>query len=308
MDHLKKIYAHLKEVFDEWVEDNAQTWAASVTFYTILSLSPLLVLAVAIAGFVFGEEAAQGELARQMHGIMGSAGAEVLQSTIATAGEPGTNKGLIATVVSLVLLFFGASKVFAELRAALNHIWSVKIDPDAGWKVMIQKRLAGFVMVLAVGFFLLVAIAASTFIRMLMGSVSSSINVAWFVPMLNYIVSFVITTLLFGALFKYVPDVKIKWRDVGFGAIWTAVFFTIGKFALGLYVGHGDLGSGYGAAGSLIVLLAWFYYSVQIFFVGAEFTQVHARHQGHRIEPDKHAVITERECSGAASSANPSTT
>lgn len=293
MNHLKLIWARIMEVYQEWDKDDAQTWAASVTFYTTFSLAPLVVLAVAIAGFVFGEDAARGELARQLNGIMGSAGAELLQSTIASAGTPGSKSGLIATVVSLGLLFFGASKVFGELRSALNRIWSVRIDPEASWKVTVKKKLGGFVMVLSVGFLLLVAIILTTFLKAILGFIGGVAEASWFLKTLNFGGSFVVTTLLFGALFKYVPDVKIQWKDVAFGAFWTAVFFTIGKTALSLYITHGNLGSGYGAASSLVVLLAWIFYSVQIFFVGAEFTQVHARHHGHKIVPDKHAVMVE---------------
>jgi len=295
MDYLKIIWARLKEVFDEWVADDAQTWAASVTFYTVFSLAPLLVLAVAIAGFVFGEEAARGELVNQLNGIMGSAGAEVLQSTVASAGAPDSNSGFIATLVSLALLFLGASKVFGELRSALNRIWSVQLDPDAGWKIAVRTKVSGFATVLVAGVLLSVAVVASTFLNMFLGLLGSVAQASWFAQSINYIVSFVVTTLLFGALFKYIPDVKIEWRDVAFGAFITALLFTIGKVALSLYITYGNLGSGYGAASSLVVLLAWIYYSVQIFFAGAEFTQVHARHRGRRIRPNKHAVeITKR--------------
>lgn len=295
MDSLKRIWARLREVYDEWVADDAQTWAASVTFYTIFSLAPLLVLAVAIAGFVFGEEAARGELVNQLNGIMGHAGAEVLQNTVASAGAPDSNSGFIATLVSLSLLFLGASKVFGELRSALNRIWSVQIDPEAGWRVAVQKKLSGFATVFAAGVLLIIAVVASTFLDMILGLLGSVAQASWFVQSLNYVISFGVTTLLFGALFKYVPDVKIKWRDVAFGAFITAVLFTIGKVALSLYITYGNLGTGYGAASSLVVLLAWIYYSVQIFFAGAEFTQVHARHRGRRIRPNKNAVeITKR--------------
>lgn len=296
------------EIYQEWVNDDAQTWAASVTFYTIFSLAPLLVLAVAIAGFVFGEDAARGELARQLNSIMGNAGAEVLQDTIADAGTPGSNKGAIASIISLAVLFFGASKIFGELRLALNRIWSVRIDPDASWKTTVQKKLGGFVMVLAVGFLLLVAIILTSFLKGILGLIGGVAEASWFIQTLNQVGSFLVTVLLFGALFKYVPDVKIQWKDVTFGAFWTAVFFTIGKVALGLYITHGDLGSGYGATGSLVVLLAWIFYSVQIFFIGAEFTQVHARHHGHLIIPDKHAMVVEMQLTEPASMTQASTT
>lgn len=293
MPKWKEIWARLKQTYQEWDADDAQTWAASVTFYTVLSLAPLLILAVAIAGFVFGAEAASGELAAQMEDMAGSAGAEVVQTAVASAGAPGTGKGIIATVISMLILLWGASKVFGELHTALNRIWGVRLDPNAGWRGMVRKRLTGFGMVLGVGLLLLLTVALSTFLSGLQEFVGEVPGGAWLWGALNFVVSIGLLAVVFGAMFKFVPDVEIQWADVAFGAVLTALLFTIGKFVLGIYLAHGDMGSAYGAASSLVVMLAWIYYSSQIFFLGAEYTQVHACWGGRNIRPNAHAVPLE---------------
>jgi membrane protein len=305
MGFARNIFDQLKETYQEWKDDDAQTWAASVTFYTVFSLAPLLVLAVAIAGFVFGEEAASGELAGQVETMVGPAGAEVVQTTIASATGPGSSKGILATIISLVLLFLGASKVFAELQKALNRIWDVRTDPDAGWRGLVRKRIAGFAMVLGVGLLLILALAASAILSGIEQIAGNVVGGPWLWEGINFIASIAIIGLVFAALFKYVPDVEIEWRDVWFGAALTALLFTIGKFALGIYLAHGNLGSGYGAASSLVILLAWIYYSAQIFFMGAEFTQVRAHRRGHEIRPDSHAIPLDDQ-RGALGGAQPS--
>jgi membrane protein len=292
MGRMRESADRVKTTFKEWKEDDAQTWAASVAYYAIFSLAPLLVIAVAIAGFVFGEEAARGELAAQMEEFIGPAGAEVAQTTITNASQPGG--GILATLVGVALLLLGASKVFTELQKGLNRIWNVRRDPDAGWKVVIQKRLAGFGLVLLFGVLLLAMLAASAAIAVLaqvVGDIPGGV-VGW--QALDFIVSVALIGVLFAVLFKYVPDVDVTWQDVRFGAVITAVLFVIGKILLGMYLGSGSIASAYGAASSLIVLLAWIYYSAQIFFFGAEYTQVRARREERRIEPDEHAVPLRR--------------
>ncbi len=289
MGRAKKGFSTLKTTLEEWKEDDAQTWAASVAFYTILSLAPLLVLAVAVAGWVFGEQAARGQLVTQMEGMVGEAGAQTIQTIIANASGPGGG-GVIATIISVALLFLGASKVFAELQKAMNRIWDVRTDPDAGWKGAVRKRLTGFAMVLGIGLLLLIAIAASAFLSNIQQFVGQIPGGALVWTALNFVVSLAIIAFLFAALFKYVPDVDIEWSDVWFGAAITAGLFALGKLALGFYLSHATVGSAYGAAGSLVVLLVWIYYSAQIFFFGAEYTQVHAKQSGRTIKPDEHAV------------------
>jgi membrane protein len=292
MGRIKQEFGTLKRTFSEWKEDDAQTWAASVAFYTVLSLAPLLILAIAIAGFVFGEQAARGELVTQMENIMGGAGAEVVQTTIANASGPGGG-GAIATLVSIVLLFLGASKVFSELQKAMNRIWDVRTDPDAGWKGAVRKRVTGFAMVLGIGLLLLALVVASALLSGIEQIAPGVPGGALLWSALNFVVTFAIIGLLFATLFKYVPDVEIEWGDVWFGAFITALLFALGKVLLGIYLSQGSVGSAYGAAGSLVVFLVWIYYSAQIFFFGAEYTQVHARQSGREIRPDEHAVREE---------------
>lgn len=287
MGRAHKLKERIKATYTEWKDDDAQTWAASVAFYTIFSLAPLLILAVAIAGFAVGQEAARGELADQMQATLGEAGAEVFQSTVANAGGA---SGVIATIVSAFLLFLGASKVFAELQTALNRIWDVRTDPDQGWRGAVRKRLTGFAMVLGVGVFLLAAVGLSVLLSGVEQFLGGAAVGSWFWEAINFLGSFALIGVVFALLFKFVPDVDIQWSDVWFGAFVTAVLFVLGKLALGVYFAHASFGSTYGAASSLVILLAWIYYSAQIFFFGAEYTQVHARRQGHGIEPDEHAV------------------
>ncbi len=290
MANVKQYWSALKGTFEEWKEDEASTWAASVAFYAMISLAPLAVLAVVIAGLVFGEQAAQGQLAAQMEGMVGPAGAEVVQTTIANAEQPGSGQGLFATIASIAILFLGASKVFAQLQKALNRMWDVRADPEAGISTKIKKRVVGFGMVLLVGLFLLAAIVASTVVSSL-GQVAAEIpggTTVWSVA--EIALSLALFTGLFAMLFKYVPDVEIQWSDVWIGAFVTAVLFTVGKWALGLYFAYGSVGSSYGAAGSLVVLLVWIYYSALIFFFGAEYTQVHARRSGRDLQPTEEAV------------------
>lgn len=289
MGRFRQAFDTVKTTYREWQEDDAQTWAASVAFYSIFSLAPLLVLAVAIAGLVFGERAAQGELTTQLEGVIGPEGAQVAETAIANAGAPGGG-GILATIVSLALLLLGASKVFSELQKAMNRIWDVRKDPDAGIKEAIRKRMVGFAMVLGVGLMLLVALVASAVIGAL-GQLVQQVPGGTAVWQVVDIALFVgVFTLLFAALFKYVPDVDIDWSDVWFGAFVTAVLFTVGKWALGIYLSSGSMGSAYGAASSLVILLAWIFYSAQIFFIGAEYTQVHAERKGRHLQPDQHAV------------------
>ncbi len=288
MGRMAKYKDRIKATYTEWKDDDAQTWAASVAYYAVFSLAPLMILALAIAGFVAGKEAARGELTQQMSGMVGAQGAPVIQSAIANAGTSGG--GVLATIFSSVILIIGATKVFSELQTALNRIWDVRVDPDAGWKGVARKRITGFIMVFAVGILLLAAVGLSTFLTGIQQYLGNVFAGAWFWELINAFGSFAIIWLVFALMFKYVPDVEIEWSDVWFGAFITAVLFVIGKFLMGLYLSQGSFGSAYGAASSLLAVLAWVYYSSQIFFFGAEYTQVHARREGSGIQPDEHAV------------------
>lgn len=274
----------LKQSFQECQDDNVSQLAASLAYYTVFSLTPLLVLAIAIAGAVFGEEAARGEIVGQIQGLVGTIGAEAIETALDHANKPELSS--IASLISIVVLLFGASGVFAQLQEALNTVWNVRTKPGRGLKGAVRKRFLSFSMVLVIGFLLLVSLILSAALSAL-----ANINID-FLPgfdfiweIVNFVLSFGLITLLFSLMYKYLPDVKIAWGDVWVGAIITALLFSIGKYILGLYFGQGSFGSVYGAAGSLVIILAWVYYSAQILLFGAEFTQVFARHYGAQIIP-----------------------
>jgi membrane protein len=285
------VFDLLREAFGEWQKDNVSILAASLAYYTVFSLTPILIISIAIAGSIFGEETAKGEIMRQFQDLVGSRGAEVIQTTLSNANTPKLKN--IASLISVVLLLIGASGVFAQLQHALNLVWNVKAKPGKGISQLIRKRLFSFSMVLAIGFLLLVSLVVNAVLSALSNYASSwlpGFDFLW--QIFNFVLSFLITTFLFALLYKFVPDVKIGWKDVIMGAGITALLFAIGKFLLGMYLGRGTFGSAYGAAGSLVVLLAWVYYSSQIIMFGAEFTQVYALKFGSRIVPDKHGKMT----------------
>lgn len=278
----------LKQSFQEWQDDKVSQLAAALAYYTIFSLTPLLVLAIAIAGAVFGEEAARGEIVGQIQGLVGTSGAEAIETALKNADRPEISS--IASLISIGVLLFGASGVFAQLQEALNAVWNVRAKPSLGIWGFIRKRLLSFSMVLAIGFLLLVSLvlsAALSAISHINFNLLPGVDFVW--QLVNFALSFGLVTLLFALIYKYLPDVKIAWGDVWVGATITALLFSFGKYILGLYIGQGSFGSAYGAAGSLVIILAWVYYSAQILLFGAEFTQVFARHYGSQIVPDRYA-------------------
>lgn len=285
----------LKETFKEWQEDKTSRLAAALAYYTVFSLAPLVIIAIAVAGAIFGEEAARGEIVRQIQGLVGTAGAEVIETAIENANKPEANGG-IASLVSIVVLLFGASGVFAELQDSLNTVWEVQPKPGGGVMDFIRKRILSFSMVLGIGFLLMVSLIVSAVLSGLSAYMSHLLpGLDFFWGILNFVISFVVIALLFALIYKFLPDVKITWNDVAIGAIITALLFTIGKTILGLYLGQGSFGSTYGAAGSLVIVLAWVYYSAQILFFGAEFTQVYASRYGSQIVPDDRAEFVTEE-------------
>lgn len=284
----------LKTTFADWSEDKAPRLGAALSYYTIFSLAPLLLLALAIAAFVFGEDAARGRIDQELQGFLGTEGAAAVQEMITHARKPGA--GLMASTIGIVFLLFGASGVFAQLKDALNTIWEVAPKPGRGWLRTVKDRFLSFAMVLCIGFLLLVSLVVSTALSAVASwtrDVLPGPDVLFHVA--NALVSLAIITMLFALIFKYLPDVKIAWKDVWLGAVATAVLFTAGKFLFGLYLGRGTIGSTYGAAGAVIVVLLWAYYSSQILFLGAEFTQAYAKSFGSRIEPAPGAMAVTQE-------------
>lgn len=280
----------LKEAGQGWLDDNATRLAAALAFYTILSIAPLLVIATAVTGLVLGEEAATGRLKEQVVGFAGEAGGEVLTTTVKASSEK-PNSGILATVIGIISLLFGASGVFGELQSALNTIWNVKPKPGRGIWGILRDRFLSFGMVLAVGFLLLVSLFVTALLTGLGGRMNGIMpGMPALMYMVNFVVSYGVITLLFALFFKFLPDAKIAWRDVWFGALVTSALFTLGKFLIGLYLGTAGVGSPFGAAGSVVAFVVWVYYSGLIMFFGAELTQVEARHNGRRIEPKENAM------------------
>jgi membrane protein len=290
--HFNEIASLIKETFSEWNNDNAQRLGASLAFFTLLSLAPLVVVIVAVGAAVFGREAAEGQFAWEIRDLVGPVGAQAIQELIRSAHKPGA--GAIATILSVLTLAFGASSVAVELHDALNTIWHV--PPKTGRFVtrimgFVKKRFFSFMLVLGGGFILIVSLIWSAWVAAMGQFFGSVLRVPGFVlHVATFLVSFIAITLVFAAIYKVVPDVPLQWSDVIVGASFTALVFTIGKQLLALYLGKVSLGSAYGAAGSLVTVLVWVYYSAQLFFLGAEFTKVYATRYGshfaRKLEPD----------------------
>ncbi len=277
----------LKNTWHEWTEDQASQLAAALAFYTGVSIAPLLVLVVLIVSLILGRQAAQGQLLEQLRGTVGPQGAQFLQAVLQNAKQP--TLASTAGILSFIALIWGSTNVFNQLQNSLNKIWNVKPKPGQGIWAMIRSRLHTFSRVLGVAFLLLVSLmisaALTAFVQWGHGMLPGA---DWLWEVINNVVAFVVTTGLFAAIFKVLPDAKIAWRDVWLGAAVTALLFVIGKFVLGLYLSHA--GNAYGALGSVVVFLLWVYYTAQILFMGAEFTQVYAHRYGSGIRPSDNAV------------------
>jgi len=281
---VKRYFALFKQTFSEFASDKVPRLGAALAYYTIFSIAPLLLIAIAIAGLVFGREAASGEIYAQLRGVLGPESADMIQKMVEAAAKP--KAGTIATIVGVVTLLLGASGVIGQLKDALNTIWDVKPKANAGIMGRAKNYVMNGAMVLGIGFLLLVSLLLDSGIAAVgkfAGNHLPGGEGVW--QILQIVVSLGVITVLFAAIFRFLPDLKIEWRDVWFGAAFTSLLFVIGKFALGLYLGKSAVGSSYGAAGSLVVVLLWVYYAAQIVLFGAEFTQVYARaHGSHRDE------------------------
>jgi membrane protein len=263
----------------EWLAHRASSKGAALAFYTLFSLAPILVLVIAIAGFFYGTDAAQGQLLDELRGLVGKQGAETIQAIL--AGARNKESGKLATIIATVLLLIGATSAFAELKDSLDEIWDVPPPKDATWWDTIRTRLLSFGLILTLGLllmFTLVVSAALTVLEKYLGGMwhSATIILGW----VAWAISFLVIAVMFGAIYKLLPRVKLSWHDVTIGALGTAIMFTLGKFAIGLYIGNSGTASSFGAAGSLIALLLWVYYSAQIFFLGAEFARQYALQMG----------------------------
>jgi membrane protein len=281
----KGIVDFIKAVVEKWSNDKAPKLAASLAFYTIFSLSPLLIIIISIAGLLFGAEAARGEIVTEIEDLIGREGAEVVQTALKNSAD--TETGIMSLVISLVTLMIGSTVVFIELQDSLDMIWKVKPKPGRSMiKGLIKDRVRSFALVIGTGFLLLVSLLVSAGINAVSNFLQDRIDLPFdLMQIINLIISLGIMFMLFGLIYKVLPDVHISWGDVWVGALVTAALFNVGKYLISLYLGTNTLGSTYGAAGSLVILLLWVYYSSMILFLGAEFTQVYANKYGSGIRP-----------------------
>ena len=264
-----------KKSYSKWSEHQAPRLGASVAFYSVLSFAPLLVLTTAVIALIFGKSSAQGALVNEARQWIGDRGAETVQSLLKSAQKPAS--GIVSSIIAFITLLFGASGVFTELQEALNTIWEAPAQTASGFMGMVKQRVFSFGMVLSVGFLLLVSLVLSAGLAFVGHSFGQLVPLPPAVlQTINFLVSFAVISVLFALMFKYVPNTKVAWRNALAGAVGTALLFTIGKLLLGLYLGKASVGSTYGAAGSLVAVIVWIYYSAQIFFFGAEFTYIYS--------------------------------
>jgi membrane protein len=285
----KSLWKLLKTIFIKWLDDDPFQSAAALSYYTLFSLAPLLIISIAVAGFVFGREAAQNQIVSTIQGLIGHESALAVQAMIQNASNrPKT--GMISTLLGGIILLFGAGGVVGQLQTSLNTIWRVSAKSDSSVRDFIRKRFISFAMVLGIGFLLLVSLAVSAFISALTRFIGSLFGEAAVIAhLLDILISFGFITLLFAMIYKFLPDARIQWEDVWTGAALTSILFTIGKFLIGVYLGSSGVTSIYGAAGSLITVLLWVYYSSLIFLLGAEFTEVYTNTYGSGVVPIENA-------------------
>jgi membrane protein len=286
----KQVVHVLRCAVSEWIDHRAASKGAALAFYTLFSIAPILVLVIAVAGFFYGAEAAQGQLIGQLKGLMGSQGAEAIQLVL--AGARNQDSGVKATIIATLLLLFGATTVFAELKDSLDEIWDVPKPKNASWWDVVRTRLLSFGLILVLGFLLLVSLAVSAALAVLENYVSgmwkdATVLLSW----LAWAISFLVIAVLFGVIYKLLPRIKLSWSDVVIGALGTAAMFTLGKYLIGLYIGNSGVANSFGAAGSTIALLLWVYYSAQIFFLGAEFARQYAIQLGSLRNKDPKPAV-----------------
>jgi membrane protein len=279
--HLKHVLAALRAAIPAALSSDVPRFGAALSYYTLFAIAPMFIIALAVAGFCFGEEAARRELFGQLGGLVGRDGAEALQGLIAAANRP--KAGMVATVAAVAALLVGATGAFVELQSALNRLWNVETPVGHGIWRFVKSRLLSFAMVVGIGFLLMVSLIVSALLAALGGWMQRTLpggSAVW--QVLNFLVSLGIVTVLFALIFKVLPEARIAWGDVWVGALFTALLFNLGKFLLGFYLGRATVASAYGSAGSLVVILIWVYYSAQILFFGAKYTQIYSERSGSR--------------------------
>ncbi|KAA9333631.1 YihY/virulence factor BrkB family protein [Adhaeribacter soli] len=283
----------IKKTFSEFIDDNPLDHAAIIGFYTIFSLPAVLIIMIRIAGAFFGQEAVQGEVVAQIGGIIGQKSAEQIQDIIKNASQ--SPAGITGTLVGIATLAFTSTTVFVALQDAINAMWGVKAKPEKGWLKLIVNRVLSLAMVVSLGFLLLVSLIIEVMLGVLNNFVEQAFSdsAVYLLTAGNLLISVAISTLIFAAIFKTLPDARVPWSNVWIGAIATAILFVAGKSVLNIYLQYEPLGDTYGAAGSLVLILVWVYYASIIFLLGAEFTQVYSQVKGTGIQPSEHAVKVE---------------
>jgi membrane protein len=293
---MKYVFTHffqlLKQTYKEWQEDKAPMWGAALAYYTVFSLGPLVLVILAIAGFVLGPSAVKGEVFHDLKGFLGADGAKLIETMI--KGASNKNSGIIASVIGIITLLLGASGIFGQMKAALNFIWKVETKPNAGIKGILLDRFTNLSMIGVICFLLLISLVASSATSVLSAYFLNLLPFSpIFIEIINMLISFVVTAVLFMLIYRVLPDVELPWNIALIGGAFTAILFTIGKTVIGLYIGHGSLSSSYGAASSIITLLVWVYYSAQILLFGAAFTKTYVKERGIHVNPSKLAMYTE---------------
>jgi membrane protein len=287
---IKNIYTYLKQVFTEFAEDDILKYSASLAYYTVFSLAPVLIVIISICGVLFGKEAIQGHIYGQIKGLVGNDAAVQIQETIKNIHLTGHN--IFATIISIIVLLIGATGIFGEVQDSLNKIWGLRIKTKKTWWKLIINRLLSFSLILCIGFVMMVSLllnalvlAFGTFLARYFSEFSVIL-----VQLTDNVLTFIVTTFLFSLMFKVLPDAKIKWKDVLIGGLITSVFFTLGKLTIGYYLGSSNIASVYGAAGSIMIIMVWVYYSSIILYLGAVFTKVYAKLYGGKIYPNEYAI------------------
>lgn len=289
----KSTYSVLKNTFIAFIDDRGLKLSASLAYYTLFSLAPLLLLVISLAGFFFGRDAIQGQIFNEINGLIGNAAAVQIQEIIKNMELSGKTNA--AVIIGSITLLIGATTVFAEIQESINMIWKLKAKPKRGWVKILKDRFLSASLIAGLGFLLIVTFIVNGLLLVLSDWMKSYLpNVTLIIfEVINIVIGFIVITTLFGVIFKVLPDAKIGWKEVRIGAFFTACLFLLGRFLIGLYIEKSDTGLAYGAAGSLIVILVWVYYTAAILYMGAEFTRVYCDFNGFKIEPAAYAVVVE---------------
>lgn len=292
---LIKTYSYIRQVFKEFSADNILKYSASLAYYTVFSIAPLLVIISTLSGIFFGKEAVNGQVYKQLNELVGSAAALQIQDIIKNIHLTGNN--FVASVISIIILLIGATSIFGEVQDSLNKIWGLRVKTKKIWWKLILTRLLSFSLILTIGFIMIVSLILNAIVSAFGDFLSRYIHhfSVYFIETTEAALSFLVASFLFSLMFKLLPDAKIKWKDVLFGGFITAIFFTLGKIGIAYYLGKSNLTTLYGAAGSIIIIMVWVYYSSIILYLGAEFTKVHANLFGRKIQPNEFAewIVTE---------------